>query len=131
LAVVLKGLSDSVLGCGVNICDGRLLLVETLGEEQIGELFHHLKWVRDPTRPEVIPNRIDLRLLLTSDHLRATSPDSRILQRLPILSIEAASTSSRHCGTHVACKPLSTRNATEIGAQPVIRLTPETPKPLP
>ena len=56
----------------------RLLLVQTLDEQQVGELLHHLQRIRYAPRPEVIPNRINLALQLPRDHRPPFQPNQRV-----------------------------------------------------
>src|SRR5262249_10828345 len=49
---------------------GRLKLVEAADEAQIRDLLHDLERVRDPARPERVPDAVDARLQLPGDHRR-------------------------------------------------------------
>lgn len=47
----------------------RVQLVEPPQEQEVRDLLHHLERVRDPPRPERVPDRADLVLDLAGEHL--------------------------------------------------------------
>lgn len=47
----------------------RLLFIQPFDEQQVGELLHQLKRIRNTPRPKVVPHRVDLRLQFACNHL--------------------------------------------------------------
>ncbi len=48
----------------------RMQIIETLDEQQISNLLHDLKWIRNAARPEGVPNLVDFAAYLAVDQLR-------------------------------------------------------------
>ena len=55
-------------GAGGSVLLARVQLVQTLDEQQVGELLDDREWVRDAAGPHGVPDSVDLGLQLTGDH---------------------------------------------------------------
>ena len=62
----------------------RVEIVKALDEEQIRELLHHFKRVGDPSRPEVVPDLVDLVACFSGKHVVAFSSEGLRLQPVQV-----------------------------------------------
>ena len=77
-------LLDRVAGAGGLALLARVQLVQTLDEEQVGELLDDRERVRNAARPHGVPDSVDLGLQLTGDHDSASLVS---LERPPVRQI--------------------------------------------